>query len=884
MLKYFCCEERRRNTVKAHPSLNGIDFLEVFDPGPPVPSDPPEIETLKTQLRQRRLFIRFLKPIAFDDFSAGNIVIQGGERIRDIDVTRVEVVGENSLPFPELGSPSPPGETLLMVEVGEPGDFSTYTLRLVHEDDHGREQPRPPAGFDPILSNVDFSFKVACPSDFDCESKEICPPEGHVESEINYLAKDYSSFRQLMFDRLAVVTPQWIERVPADLGVALVELLAYVADYLSYQQDAVATEAYLRTARRRTSIRRHARLVDYRMHDGRNARVWVRMKVRDDVVALPLRLDVNGRRTQFLTRVNSDPVLVVDGKAYETGLNQLPEVFEPMHEIMLRAAHNEFKFYTWGDLHCCLPKGAVRATLVGDHPDLHPGDVLILQEVKGPQTRRAEDADPAHRHAVRLVGVTPSADPLLEDSSVSPPTPFPVTEIEWHEEDALPFPLCISSPGADDVSVAWGNIVLADHGLSVEGEPLPVVPASNPALNKVFAGPAGSCEERRPKATPARYRPRLQSTPRNRPVENRPLTYAPPFRWEDPCRDLDRPPASASSFFKHSPGEALPRITLTEAGKTDRWEPVWDLLNSGPEKREFVVEIENDHSAYLRFGDDRFGSRPPSGAQMTAHYRVGNGPAGNIGADAIAHIASADPAITGDPADPVIELVVSPLPASGGTLLESIEKVRRNAPAAFRTQQRAVTLEDYAAMAHRCDRHLQSAAATSRWTGSWHTIFLTVDRFREKSADAAYESHLLQCLERFRMVGHDLEVDLPRPVPLELEMEACVRPDYFRSDVKTALLERFSNRLLPDGSKGLFHPDNFALGQPVFLSPFYDVAQSIRGVASVRITKFQRQHGPSDEPLDTGKLQLDGLEVARLENDPNFPERGRFTLILRGGK
>src|SRR3712207_7620689 len=48
----------------------------------------------------------------------------------------------------------------------------------------------------------------------------------------------------------------------------LVELLAYTGDYLSYYQDAVATEAYLETARRRISVRRHVRLIDYPMHEG----------------------------------------------------------------------------------------------------------------------------------------------------------------------------------------------------------------------------------------------------------------------------------------------------------------------------------------------------------------------------------------------------------------------------------------------------------------------------------------------------------------------------------------------------------------------------------------------------------------------------------------
>jgi hypothetical protein len=61
--------------------------------------------------------------------------------------------------------------------------------------------------------------------------------------------------------------------------VALVETLAYVGDHLSYTQDAVASEAYLGTARRRTSLRRHARLLDYALHDGCNARVFVTLEV-----------------------------------------------------------------------------------------------------------------------------------------------------------------------------------------------------------------------------------------------------------------------------------------------------------------------------------------------------------------------------------------------------------------------------------------------------------------------------------------------------------------------------------------------------------------------------------------------------------------------------
>jgi hypothetical protein len=93
------------------------------------------------------------------------------------------------------------------------------------------------------------------------------------------------------------------------------------------------------------------------------------------------------------------------------------------------------------------------------------------------------------------------------------------------------------------------------------------------------------------------------------------------------------------------------------------------------------------------------------------------------------------------------------------------------------------------------------------------------------------------------------------------------------------LFEIFSNRTLPDGRRGLFHPDNFSFGQPVYLSSIFAAAQAVTGVDSLMVTKFQRQGRDSAEALDAGVLELGRLEIARLDNDPNFPEHGVFHLI-----
>ena len=103
-------------------------------------------------------------------------------------------------------------------------------------------------------------------------------------------------------------------------------------------------------------------------------------------------------------------------------------------------------------------------------------------------------------------------------------------------------------------------------------------------------------------------------------------------------------------------------------------------------------------------------------------------------------------------------------------------------------------------------------------------------------------------------------------------------------DVKAALLKIFSNRVLPNGALGVFHPDNFSFGQPVYLSRLYAAAQAVDGVASVQITKLMRQGDNNNDAVDTGQLSLGRLEIARLDNDPDYPDHGVFTLIMKGGK
>jgi hypothetical protein len=843
---YFCCDERRRHLVRELASgLNGIDFLEVLDADAPTEGE-----------RQRTLFVHFLKDLTAGQLTADNVLIEGGERIRDVA----------ALP---AGTKIGPRPNVLTVEVDKAGDFSIYTLRLVQDVRHAQGGGgEPPEGFDPVLSAVSFSFKVECPSDFDCRPQRACPADTAEEPEIDYLAKDYNSFRRLMLDRLSVLMPQWQERNAADVGVTLVELLAYVGDHLSYQQDVIATEAYLDTARRRASVRRHALLIDYYMHDGCNARAWVQVQVNSDNVLLK-------RGAPLLTRVVALSQGVINPRTDADALRQVtsaqPETFETMQDVTLFRAHNEMEFYTWGEERCCLPAGATRATLKGDFQHLGPGDVLVFEEVAGPQTGDPADADPAHRQAVRLTRVESSQDPLFHN----PPggdDAQPLTEIEWHTDDALPFALCISartdtSEYKEKISVARGNIVLADHGRTVR-ESLGFAPTADEALAVVAPLAADRCAGNEPVPAFPRFRPRLSEQP---------LTHAAPLKSVprgQPRPGLARDPnASASAAFRWEMQDVLPAVKLSDTNG-GLWLPQRDLLSSDAFAEEFVAEIDEDGRATLRFGDDQYGLRPTPGVEFTAAYRVGNGVRGNVGAESLAHVVTDDSRVSG---------VRNPMPARGGTEPESMEHVRRIAPSAFRIQERAVTPEDYAEVAGR-HPEVQRAAATVRWTGSWRTIFLTVDRFGGRPVNLDFKQDMRLHLERYRMAGHDIEIEGPQFVSLEIEMTVCVEPNYFRSDVESALLRVFSNTSLPDGRRGVFHPDNFTFGQPVYLSKLYAAAQEVEGVRFVEIKKFQRLGINSGQALDAGVMEVGRLEIARLDNDPNFAERGVFRLTMEGRK
>jgi len=902
-----CALETRRERVRLGGQLNGIDFVEVGDDGV-------------------TLCVHLFGPIPAD-IGTANVRVSGGDRITGLRVLAVSEENE-----PEMHD-----DACLRVVLDREGDHSPYCLCLV--DARSGSDPAgwiAYPGFDPRYACVRLRFRLDCSKQLDCASDTPCVETPQPPPEIDYLAKDYASFRQLFLDRMALDAPAWQERHVPDIGIALVEILAYTADYLSYYQDAVATEAYLATARRRISVRRHARLVDYRMHEGCNARALVTLSIPEgeatiDLDGLLLLVPPPGQLDVTPGALNADQL----AKARAQGAL----VFEPMPldgatTITVTAANNAIRLYTWGDELCCLPRGSTQAVLVdastppatpddgGSAPpaialthattdapqralQLQVGDLLIFEEVLGPATGNPADANPEHRHAVRLTAVQPIADPL--DGTL-------LLQVSWDACDALPFDLCLSvrKPSPDcawlhDVSLARGNVLLVDHGDHLPGRcdcsALCTPPGQGdgdyPGLATARAAMPDACQRCDALAEDCWLVPGTTEygccrcdgavlDVRRPPAETGHVLPGMPLTWAEPLPG--RTNAPVCQLLARDPRAALPQLEvyggalgdILVRGKPDarwRWESRQDLLESGADDRHFVIEMDDEGAAHLRFGDGVLGRQPQAGDFFRARTRIGNGTAGNVGRESIVWVASSNEVLP----DGLVPR--NPLVASGGQAAETLAEVKLYAPGAFRANPlRAIVADDYARFAA-SDPSVQGAACAMAWNGSWYEADVVLDPLGRDTLAPDLARRVRASLQPYRRIGYDVAVRNARYVSLRIELFVCVLPDFLVAHVEAALRERFSAGLRSDGTPGFFHPDRLRLGAAVSVSALMAEAQSVVGVAHVEVRTLQRMDDTlaSGAP-DDGLLHLAPTELARVDNDPDHPDHGSIAFLMGGGR
>ncbi|MEO8148082.1 MAG: hypothetical protein ABI723_10615 [Bacteroidia bacterium] len=758
------------------------------------------------------------------------------------------------------------GQDVLQLITKQPGDFTLYKFKI--ED----------ARIDPYYNDISFSFKANCPGDLDCKPPEHeCPPDELVDFPIDYLARDFWSYRKALLDFASLRYPDWSDRLEADAGVMMVEVMSALGDEMAYYQDRVSREAYLETATQRRSVRRHARLVDYNMHDGLGANVWLDFTVSPPLVGAsnPVTIPFGTPVVSSVNRSSRDE-LEIGPDVFEVGpgifelLIADPVLIPPVVDFI----RNEFKPHFWDEDQTCLPVGTTELYL----EEHHTADLPLNDFPKGKKagkwvllkTNPANPDQSARSQFVRLIEITDTTDPVFIK---------PVTYIRWEQEQALAYEFDMT------ILTIRGNMVQATAGLTKgvikKEEVYFIVDKDSSVLNPVELS---ALEDLSPISTVEREGhdgslSHLFTLPGS---QNQPLVY------------LGEDPATAE-----------PEITVLQyVSDGSKWNPVifWNakrsllgVNSSHPEDTHFTLDDgtwqrlvgyqrigeEFEHRDYafnngvtICFGDGEFGRSPDKNTLFQVKYRLGGGRRSNVAANSLTKLI---------PELAFIEAVTNPLPASNGLDAETPTELRQVAPQAFRAITfRAVRPEDYAEAAERLP-WVQKAGAAFRWTGSWLTAFVTPDPKGKVVLEEYEHKDLINQLNRFRQAGREVCVMDPEYANMDLEIHICLDSYSYPGEVKGRIFEALLGKTGIRPVAGYFSPDRFTFGTFLERSTLEAAIQDVQGVKAVEQIRFRRRgwfnwRAFSEFSYDPGKNV-----IIRIENNPLHPERGTLKLYTHGG-
>jgi hypothetical protein len=745
------------------------------------------------------------------------------------------------------------GELVMRIRTAAPGTFTQYTLVLANP-------PVGPQVLDPYLARVEFSFKAGCYSDIDCQhGPQVCPPDAPVDFPVDYQARDFWSLRTALLDFASQRYPRWHDRLEADAAVMLAEVMAAAGDELAYYQDRVAREAYLETATQRRSLRRLARLVDYRIHDGLGASTWIDVTARA-AGAIPAGTALYALR---------DGVRV----DYSVGRDLDEMLATPPTSYAIDPARNDAGLvpYQWDVHDVCVPRGATELYLTGDvtmalkpfddlPPDRLPGRWVLLR------TDPIDPGLPARRHLVRVIAADRVHDPLANVDT---------TRIAWEAAQALPFELDLAAlhVRGNLVPAVAGLLIRQDFLIGPGGDAVPP-DGQDPPWAVERQGPGGtvtflfSLPRTDSDGLVRRAHAGAPGDPRQAEVELRLVERVPSgagfadgTRWQWRHSLLDSPASTAVD----------PDFTLDDG----TWRRVVGYRRGGGE---FVhVDYASGDGVTVRFGDGVFGAVPARGTRFEASYLAGNGRRANLPAGAVTRFDQPTPL-----ADLAIRALVSavdnPLAIDDGVDPETPAEIRQLAPDAFRAvTYRAVRPEDYAEAVERLP-WVARAGCSFRWTGSWLTAFATPDPRGSVELTAAERLEVEQQLDRFRQAGRETHALAPRYADLDLIIRFCVAPDAYASEVKTRLAA-----VLTGSPDAFFSADHFTFGTPLERSRLEAAIQGVPGVRAVEDIQFRRRGFFDWTQLPVTAFLPGQNEVIRVENDRLHPDRGSVQLLPDGG-
>jgi hypothetical protein len=761
-------------------------------------------------------------------------------------VTGATVIAASTNPD---GTPVPSHLTLTLDTV-LPGR-GVYQLRL--------DPASLPTGLpvDPLRVFLPVRLRPEC-GDAGDSVEAAAPPMPLTPPDYDTLARDYPALRAMLMERLQFTDPTGDTSI-ADLTVTLAELFAHLGDLLHYRLDRIATETWLSTARRRASVVRHARAVDFPVEPAISAATTIQVVV----VAVD----------------NGDPQATVQPGYTATDAATIDPTttcftLEGAGPQVVRSSHAEVALYDWTEDDAVLTAGATSAVLVrptavpeAEVTDWLPVGSLLAFEVVG--------VDDIARQRAWVAGTVPTpADVMPRPPLASRPaqvvtvtsvakftdplqTGVDLLRVFWDASEALaaPVPCSVDQSAGAVVGVGRLGLLPAHHGLLVDG-PATLAPI-DPLTN-------------------------LATDPQTAEVSDYLLVLAGP---------------EAAPGLSHAPGGQPWQLEVTVTLPNGTQVPavrVTSMLRAPAAGFSVVMDADDELPARLRFRTGALGLVPPSGSTVSARYQVGAGPAGNVAANITSRLLRCESApgvpcnwqdVTDDNETAVTARNITP--GTGGAPATPLNDVRRDAPQAYSAApRRAVLISDLPPFAAGVPTVLRATARRS-WSGSWPVGIVAYESVPGDEGEAAdlaavaqVQTQVQSALDAVRMAGCEVLTVAATPIGILIALTVCLFPGSDPVAARAAILA--SLRPGTPDAPGLFAPGSFRMGTDIYLSAVVATVAALPQVDAVAVTEARRL---SDPPGTLHAVLVMGpAEVAVCDDDPNAPDRGRIQLTVEGGR
>ncbi|MFT6557688.1 baseplate J/gp47 family protein [Sneathiella sp.] len=674
------------------------------------------------------------------------------------------------------------------------------------------------------------------------KSTEFGVQENIPAPVIDYMAKDFEGFCQLIVTNLEKCIPDWHEVAAADSGAMLIEILAYVADYLSYRQDFVANEAYLKTALLRTSLARHARLLGYHPQEGCAARIILTCEV-----SAPLEIPAN---TAVLSNSNSTQrkLVSLNSDLFQRILSGGATCFETTRSLKATPLLNQLRIHDFGLQEFTLYAGSTSVVVEMQETDsqtgipLTGGDIVVLQRIAlSERTRSNQDSGYIRAHAVRLTHVEKLRS--LHGNAAG----RILVGLHWDRSDALPvdLPVVLKDEGIKlgpkTVSAVFANAIEAEFGLT-------------------RSYPVSSSE----KIEPCDWQPTLPAKPLQRLAST-----------DDDVRlSIDRFLSPRDDVLTHPAIRLLETPLNTNDLSSDSyiWHPTRDLLRHGNSDRVFKVDTNEDNTITLRFGQNGMGRTPSFCRHYTAEIREATGKTSNVGANVMT-IACPPSHKFEEFADRLVR-INNPLPASTTIFEESKDSIRLNSADILKDDKICGTLEDYANLA----KALPDVKAATAWNigdEPWPFIYVAILAEYSNVVDETLAHSVKKYLDLHRPVGRRLIVTGPKPVPLEIALEVIPKRGFAQTDIERDLVHLVGNTNELE-NHAVFSMQKITFNQILYASQIIAATAVIAGIDMVRLLAFRRTDKPG--PTISDQITFARDEIPMLANKPNQPAGGQLTV------